>query len=273
MTGRLLLIAGNTLRAALDKRAIYLWGAAIVVMLFSAAPLLFVDGDEATVAGLRAVAVANALENLGRFCVAAVIFIGAGAVTSDIAAKTLITVLARPVSRWEIVVGKWLGLTAFGVITLIAGALFGIGVAAWAGVAIDAAALALALAHTAVALALFGAAAVALSAVTTSGLAGSLPVLLVFTPAIVAMLQSGGPGPGQTTGRVVAGLTPAGLEEQYTRVPRLPDDALRRRPALRRAHGSFDSAAQPSLFAENIAFAGIYLLAGCMFFGRRDVNV
>ena len=273
MIGRLTLIAGNTLRAVLDKRALYLWGAAVVVMLFSAAPLLFLDADEATLAALRASAVANALENLGRLCVAAVIFIGAGAVAADITSKTLITVLARPVARWEIVVGKWLGVTAFGLITLTAGIALGVGVAALADVAIDAGPLALAAAHTAIAIALFGAAAAALGAVSTSGLAGSLPVLLVFMPALVAMLQQGGPGPGHTAGRVIAALTPAGIEEQYTRAPRLSDDALRRSPSLRRARESFDPAAQPALFAENVAFTAIYLLGGCVVFARRDVKV
>ena len=273
MIARVMLMAGNTLRATLDKRALYLWGAAIVVMLFSAAPVLFADGDDVMVAVLRAGAIVNALQNLGRFCVAAAIFVGAGSMAADIASKTLITVLARPVARWEILVGKWLGLTAFGTVTLLGGTALGIVIALWAGVAIDGGALALAAAHTIVAIALFGAAAVSLSAVSTSGLAGSIPVLILFAPAMVAMLQSGGPGAGLIAGRALEAATPPGLEEQYARAPQLSDAALRRSPALRRARERYDPSAQPGLLAENLAFTALYLLGGCALFVRRDINV
>lgn len=273
MIRRLSLIAGNTLRNIFDKRALYIWGAAIVLMLVRAAPSLFMDGDEVTKAMFRAQAVSGALEAWSWLCIASAIFLGSGTIATEIASKTLITVLARPIARWEVVAGKWIGLTAFGLLSMALGVAVAFGAAAYAGVAMDMRALGLALAHTTAAIAVFGAASVALSAVGTSGLAASLTVLMFFVPTLVAVLEQDTSTVRRTVGRVVGAMTPVGYEDHYLRVPALPEQALQRSAALRRARAPIDAGAQRKNLAENVAFAGIYLLAGCVAFARRDVRL
>lgn len=273
MTSRIILVAGNTLRGILDKRALYVWGAAVVLMLLRAAPSLGVDGDEVTRAMFRAQAVSGIFESWSMLSIAAAIFLGSISVAADIASKTMITVLARPVARWEVVLGKWIGLLAFGVLSMALGAALGAAVAAFVGVAIDGRALAVAFAHTAVAVALFGAAATASSAVGSSSLAASVTVLLVFVPALVSMLLTAQSDTPRAIGNAVAAVTPAGFEDHYIRAPHFPPAALDRSAALRRQRAPLEPAHHRNVLAENAAFAAIFLLAGCAGFGRRDVRL
>lgn len=273
MTGRVLLIAGNTLRGILDKRALYVWGAAVVLMLLRAAPSLGIDGDDVTRAMFRAQAVSGIFESWSMLSIAAAIFLGSVSVAADIASKTMITVLARPVARREVVLGKWIGLVAFGLMSMALGAGLGAAVAAYVGVAIDGRELAIALAHTAVAIALFGAAATALSAVGSSSLAASVTVLLVFVPTLVAMLVSEQSGTARAIGNAAAAVTPVGFEDHYIRAPHVPPAALDRNAVLRRRRAPLEPSHHRNTLAENAAFAAIYLLAGCVGFGRRDVHL
>lgn len=271
--GRVLLLAANAVRAIVDRRAIYLWGAAVLLTLIRATPALFFDGDAATRELFRAQAVAGALESWSALCIAAAIFIGAASVASDISTKTLITVLARPVARWEVVVGKWLGVTAFSVFSMAIGVACTQALAVWVGIGLDWRVLALAVAHTAVAVALFGGVAVAISAVSSSSLAASVSVLLVFVPILVGMLESGPEGGVRTMGRAIGAVTPIGFESQYRRVPHLSDDVLARIPSARRGREPLPAGGNQRILAENAAFTVVFLAAGCVFFSRRDIKL
>nr|MBA3949191.1 hypothetical protein [Acidobacteriota bacterium] len=129
------------------------------------------------------------------------------------------------------------------------------------------------LGHTGAAIAVYGAASVALSAVSTSGLAAALTVLLVFVPSLVGVLEQDTVTTRRTIGRAIGVLTPAGFEDHYIRVPAIPEQAIQRAAALRRRRAPVDVSAQRRVLAENVAFAGIFLLAGCVGFARRDVKL
>jgi hypothetical protein len=273
MIRRILLIAGNTLRNIFDKRALYIWGAAIVLVLLRSAPSLLMDGDETSRAMSRALAVAGALDAWSWLCIASAIFLGSGTVATEITSKTLITVLARPIARWEVAAGKWLGLTAFCYLSMAIGVAFAFAGASYVGLGLDGRVLALALAHSAAAIAVYGAASVALSATASSGLAASLTVLLVVVPAVVTSLEHDTSNTRRLIGRIVGAATPPGYEDHYIRVPNLPDAALQRSAALRRSRAPVDASEQRKTLAETTAFAVIYLFAGCVVFGRRDVRI
>jgi ABC-type transport system involved in multi-copper enzyme maturation permease subunit len=102
---RIVHIAANTFREAVRDRVLYnligfavlMCGAAILVgqISFGIARLVVIN------LGLTAVSL---------FGVVIAIFIGIGLVSKEIDRRTLYTVLARPVRRWEFIVGKFLGL-------------------------------------------------------------------------------------------------------------------------------------------------------------------
>ena len=111
---------------------------------------------------MRAVAVLNAFDTWALLCVGASIFLGASSIAAEIASKALVVVLTRPVARWEVLAGKWAGVTAFACVSLIFGLSLGVGAATLAGIELDGGILALAVAQSAGAILVFGACAVAL---------------------------------------------------------------------------------------------------------------
>ena len=111
---RILLIAKNAFRSVMSQRALYMWGFAIVIMFLRSAPALFARNQQPEfVAFLRANAVSGALDVWSYLCMAAAIYLGGTSIATELRLKTIITVLARPLRRWEMLVGKWIGVTAF----------------------------------------------------------------------------------------------------------------------------------------------------------------
>ena len=261
------LIARNTLRAILSRHAIYIWGVAVLLMLLRAAPAMFAEGDDAIRAVFRARAVTGALDTWAVLCIASAIFLGAGTIASEIASKTLITIIARPLARWEVVIGRWLGIVGFSMISLVLGLAIGLGIAAYAGIQIDQRALALAAADTAIAIALYGACSVALSGVGASSLAAALTVLLVFVPAILPLITEDPRPARRMIGAVIDGATPGGVQGHYDAIARLPE------MPRSRAVKPIDYAAARAGLLENTAHTVVYLLLGCVFFSRRDIKL
>ena len=214
----MLLIARNTLRGVFSRYALYIWST---------------------------------------LCIASSIFIGAGTIASEIASKTLITVIARPIARWEVLLGRWLGVTAFALVSLALGLVIGLGIAAYAGITLNLQVLGLSIAHTAAAIALYGACAVALSSVGPSALAAAFTVLLVFLPAIVSVLEEDPSATRRAVGRALDVATPDAFVGHY--------EAL--------ARTSVDYEAERSRLFESAAHGAAYLVLGCVFFSRRDVHL
>lgn len=115
MTGRIRAIAFNTYREAVRDRVLY--NLIIFALLMIGASLLF---GQISV-GIHLIVLINlGLTAISIFGVAIAIFIGIGLVSKEIEKKTLYTVLARPVHRWEFILGKFFGLVG----TLVVNAFF-----------------------------------------------------------------------------------------------------------------------------------------------------
>src|SRR3954464_13827839 len=115
MSSRVAAIAFNTFREAVRDRVLY--NLVIFAILMVGAALLF---GQISV-GIHLIVLVNlGLSAISIFGVVIAIFIGIGLVSKEIDKRTLYTVLARPVRRWEFILGKFLGLVG----TLIVNTLF-----------------------------------------------------------------------------------------------------------------------------------------------------
>ena len=115
MISRLTAITLNTFREAVRDRVLYNL-IVFVLILLASAPLF----SQISIDIERLMLVNLGLSAISIFGVIIAIFIGIGLVAKEIEKKTLYTILARPVRRWEFVVGKYLGL----VLTLVTNAAF-----------------------------------------------------------------------------------------------------------------------------------------------------
>lgn len=115
MISRLTAITLNTFREAVRDRVLYNL-IIFVLILLASAPLF----SQISIDIERLMLVNLGLSAISIFGVIIAIFIGIGLVAKEIEKKTLYTILARPVRRWEFVVGKYLGL----VLTLVTNAAF-----------------------------------------------------------------------------------------------------------------------------------------------------
>src|SRR5690242_1871741 len=105
MSARIVHIAANTFREAVRDRVLY--NLIAFALLISAAAILV---GQISIDVERLVVVNLGLTAVSIFGIVIAIFIGIGLVSKEIEKRTLYAVLARPVRRWEIIVGKFLGL-------------------------------------------------------------------------------------------------------------------------------------------------------------------
>jgi len=105
MKARIAHIASNTFREAVRDRVLY--NLIAFALLMSGASILV---GQISIDIERLVVVNLGLTAVSLFGVVIAIFIGIGLVSKEIEKKTLYTVLSRPVSRWEFIVGKFFGL-------------------------------------------------------------------------------------------------------------------------------------------------------------------
>ena len=115
MTSRLAAIALNTFREAVRDRVLYNL-ILFALLLVASAPLF----SQISIDIERLVLVNVGLSSISVFGVIIAIFIGIGLVSKEIEKKTLYTILARPVRRWEFIAGKYFGL----MVTLVVNAAF-----------------------------------------------------------------------------------------------------------------------------------------------------
>ncbi len=105
MTSRLSAITLNTFREAVRDRVLYNL-VLFVLLLVACAPLF----GQISIGLERLILVNVGLSSMSLFGVIIAIFVGIGLVSKEIEKKTLYTILARPVRRWEFIVGKYFGL-------------------------------------------------------------------------------------------------------------------------------------------------------------------
>jgi ABC-type transport system involved in multi-copper enzyme maturation permease subunit len=102
---RIRCIAFNTFREAVRDRVLY--NLVIFALLMVVSALLF---GQISIGVERQVLINLGLTAISVFGILIAIFIGVGLVSKEIDKRTLYTVLARPVRRWEFIVGKFCGL-------------------------------------------------------------------------------------------------------------------------------------------------------------------
>jgi ABC-type transport system involved in multi-copper enzyme maturation permease subunit len=105
VTSRLSAITLNTFREAVRDRVLYNL-VVFVLLLVASAPLF----GEISIGMERLIVVNVGLTSISIFGVIISIFIGIGLVSKEIEKRTLYTILARPVRRWEFIAGKYFGL-------------------------------------------------------------------------------------------------------------------------------------------------------------------
>lgn len=105
MSERIAYIATNTFREAVRDKVLY--NLILFALLLVGAAVLF---GQISMDIERIVVINLSLTAITMFGVVIAIFIGIQLVSKEIEKKTLYTVLARPVRRWEFIVGKFFGL-------------------------------------------------------------------------------------------------------------------------------------------------------------------
>ena len=105
MSARIASIAFNTFREAVRDRVLY--NLIVFALLMVGSALLF---GQISIGIERIVLVNLGLTAVSLFGMVIAIFIGIGLVSKEIDKRTLYTVLARPVRRWEFILGKFFGL-------------------------------------------------------------------------------------------------------------------------------------------------------------------
>jgi ABC-type transport system involved in multi-copper enzyme maturation permease subunit len=108
---RIFPIAYNTYREAVRDRVLY--NLIVFALLIVGSALLF---GQISISIERIVLINMGLSSISIFGIVISIFIGISLVWKEIERRTLYTVLAHPVRRWEFIVGKYLGLV--GTLTL-----------------------------------------------------------------------------------------------------------------------------------------------------------
>ena len=106
MTSRIFHIAANTFREAVRDRVLYNL-VAFALLLTGTAILV----GQISIQVERLVVINLGLTALSLFGIVIAIFIGNGLVSKEIEKRTLYTVLSRPVARWEVIAGKFFGLS------------------------------------------------------------------------------------------------------------------------------------------------------------------
>ncbi|MBV8207497.1 MAG: ABC transporter permease subunit [Acidobacteria bacterium] len=105
MIRRVLYIAHNTFREAVRDRVLY--NLVIFALLMIGAAILF---GQISVGIERIVIINLGLSAMSIFGALIAMFIGIGLVSKEIEKRTLYTLLAHPVRRWEFIAGKFAGL-------------------------------------------------------------------------------------------------------------------------------------------------------------------
>jgi ABC-type transport system involved in multi-copper enzyme maturation permease subunit len=291
--GRILLVARNVFRGALHGRLVYLWLAGIALMFLRALPTVFINfGNEAMQSVMRKRAVSGGLDTWSTLCIALAIFLGAMAVGAEINKKTIVTVLSRPLHRWEFLVGKWIGIQCFALLSLVVGLAVSFGLSRYLDAEFESSVLALSLAHTAVAILLYSGLAIAISTLLSPGVAGALTIIVAFLPGVVTLLVNDSDPKYHAAGVALNYIVPAGYTSHYAEtipapLPRFGRGGFGRGnrgsgpgfgddiPPIPQAGGepTIDYGVETKTLFKNVGYGAVFFALGCLFFLRRDLRL
>lgn len=273
----ILLVAKNAFRAVMSQRALYMWGFAVVIMFLRSGPALFAQNRPSDfLSFIRANAVSGSLDIWGYLCLAGAIYLGATSVSSELHSKRIITVLSHPVRRWQMLVGKWLGVSAFCVVTLAIGIGLGFLLSRYLEVNIDTGVLAISVTRTLAGIVLFSGLAVAVSTIGSTPLAVALTMLVAVLPQLIQPLRDDSDPTYHRIGVALDAVVAPAYQSHYNGVVwapmPVPPQMRDRMPASVRQRPTVDYPEQRKRTAETAAYAGVYFLIGCVLFTRRDLK-
>jgi hypothetical protein len=274
----IVLVAKNAFRAVMSQRALYMWAFAVVIMFLRSGPALFGQNRPPDMlAFLRANAVSGSLDLWSYLCMAAAIYLGATSIASELRSKTIITVLSHPVRRWQMLIGKWIGVSAFCVVTLAIGVALGFGLAYYLGVNIEEGVLAIAATRTIAGIVLFAGIATAVSSMGSAPIAGAMTMFVAIVPSLIPPLLDHERRAYQRVGAALDAVVAPGYESHYSGVVwapfPMPPNYRGPRPAFAQSRPApVDYGKQRTQTAETGAYAGVYFLLGCVVFTRRDLK-
>lgn len=286
---RILLIARNVFRGILHRRVLYLWIAAIFLLILRSAPAIFFNfGNEAFQTYMRRRAVSGALDTWSTLCIALAIFMGASAIGSEVSAKTIVSVFSRPIQRWEFLLGKWIGIQSFAVLSLGLGLLASFGVARYLGAEFELKPLGVSLVQTVVAVCLYSGLAIAFSTIVGSGVAGALAILIAFLPTFVTYLVDSSNVTNHAIGVLLDYAVPPGYTSHYgaTIPTTLPLDAFPLGGGRGNRRGGVppfmaQPAPEPAIdydneswtLVQNVGYALVFFALGCFVISRRELRL
>ena len=277
----IVLVSKNAFRSVMSQRALYMWAFAVVIMFLRSGPALFVQNRPPEfMAFLRANAVSGSLDLWSYLCMAGAIYLGATSIATELRSKTIITVLSHPVRRWEMLIGKWIGVAAFCAVTLGIGVVLAYGLAAYLDVNLEGNVLAMAAGRTIVGIILFSGIAAAISTSGSAPVACAIAMFVAIVPQLIQPLRDDPHPVYHRAGVALDVFVPPGYRSHYNGVvwaplrlppnlrgrgaPALPP-SLQQRPTVDYAQSQKES-------AETMAYAAVYFALGCVFFTRRDLK-
>jgi ABC-type Na+ efflux pump permease subunit len=274
----IVLVAKNAFRAVMSQRALYMWGFAIVIMFLRSGPALFAQPERGPefAAFLRANAVSGSLDLWSYLCMAGAIYLGASSIASELRSKTIITVLSHPVRRWQMLVGKWIGASAFCVVTLGIGIALAYLLARYLEVNIEEGVLAISATRTIAGVVLFAGVATAVSTMGSAPIAVAIAMFVAVVPQFIPPMREHPSPTYQRIGAALDAIVAPGYQSHYNGVvwapAPIPAQFRGRVPAAMRQRPTVDYGEQRTQTAQTAGYAGVYFLLGCVVFTRRDLH-
>jgi len=119
MTGGALSVAAHTLRQCLRMKVV---GASVVVTAVVLGVMPFTMTGDGTLGGRSRSFLSYGTDLLGVFLGLLTVFLSVWVVTEDVRTRQVTSVVVKPLSRWQYVFGRWLGICALNVVLLLIGA-------------------------------------------------------------------------------------------------------------------------------------------------------
>ncbi|HJQ83574.1 MAG TPA: ABC transporter permease subunit [Candidatus Binatia bacterium] len=262
---RIRVVAWNAFREIRHRRITWLvLGVGVLVTLGLATPIAFfymarTAGETRVADRIGAELVGAVSGSMAGFASILAFVLGANVISGEMRTRTIVTVLARPIERWEWVVGRWLGVQTFAVLVAAVGWVAAAALGWYLGIPLGLAFWMRQLERL-VEVLFFGTVAVGLSTLLPPTLAGLVAATLYSLPALVQ----------QYVGSPVAVQRVLASTAYFLGPAQMPDGIVGNvgREVLDPQYGLF-----AAVLGENLLYAATLLLLGCLVFSRREIRL
>lgn len=112
------LITWNTIRGLLAKKTMYFLFILVIIVLVSVGVNLYklviqTSDDPQILQGIQIAVVQGILSTWIYFSILLAIIYAAGLISGELKSRSILGTLAKPIARWEFLLGKWLGVQFF----------------------------------------------------------------------------------------------------------------------------------------------------------------